>query len=159
MVGCYGQATSDDQRINLELDNELEDARWFSREDVRRVLSDPAGTVIRRGEHNKFQPKDDPNSPQYQGKPEAAAAAGTEASASNDDTSAALAPSEGKVAAKSALDSRFEAKEKLANERMQDGALRFRVPPATAIAGQLIKLWAEGGLEATAAGGLKAGRL
>lgn len=150
MVGCYGQATSDDQRINLELDNELEDARWFSREDVRRVLSDPAGTVIRRGEHNKFQPKDDPNSPQYQGK--------SDVKASNDDTSAALAPSEGKVTS-TALDNRFEAKEKLANERMQEGALRFRVPPATAIAGQLIKLWAEGGLEATGAGGLKAGRL
>jgi NAD+ diphosphatase len=132
MVGCFGQAR-DDQRIDLTLDNELDDARWFSRSDVQDVLAHPDGTNIRREEHKKFE-------------------ADQQTNAGQDETSAALAPSEGAVAGTEAAVTD--------GKRVKDqseGGLRFRVPPTTAIAGQLIKLWADGGLEAT--GGLQKGRL
>jgi NAD+ diphosphatase len=122
MVGCYGQVTHDDQPIDLTLDNELEHARWFTRSEVQAVLGHPEGTNIRRDEHKKFE--------------------ATQAEEKGgEEVSGALAPSEGAVAGTEA--------------GVTDGVkrevteIRFRVPPTTAIAGQLIKLWADGGLEVT----------
>ncbi len=132
MVGCFGQAR-DDQRIDLTLDNELDDARWFSRSAVQRVLSNPDGTNIRRDELKKFE-------------------ANQQTGAAQDETSAALAPSEGAIAGTEAA-----VTDQKQDKDQSEGGLRFRVPPTTAIAGQLIKLWADGGLEAT--GGLERGRL
>ncbi|KAF8311211.1 hypothetical protein DL93DRAFT_1507990 [Clavulina sp. PMI_390] len=42
MVGCYAIADSS-QTIRTDLDNELEDARWFTREEVLLMLSDGPG--------------------------------------------------------------------------------------------------------------------
>jgi NAD+ diphosphatase len=36
MIGCYGEALNDDIHPDL---NELEDCRWFSREEVRRIIA------------------------------------------------------------------------------------------------------------------------
>ena len=38
MIGCYGLVASDAGSIALDLDNELEDAQWFTRESVLKVL-------------------------------------------------------------------------------------------------------------------------
>jgi NADH pyrophosphatase NudC (nudix superfamily) len=38
MIGCYGLVDSETGSIDLELDNELEDAQWFSRESVMDIL-------------------------------------------------------------------------------------------------------------------------
>ncbi|CEL57694.1 hypothetical protein RSOLAG1IB_02438 [Rhizoctonia solani AG-1 IB] len=50
MIGCYASADSS-QTIRTDLDNELEDAKWFTREEVLSVLAHPDGTNIRRREH------------------------------------------------------------------------------------------------------------
>jgi NADH pyrophosphatase NudC (nudix superfamily) len=38
MIGCYGLVASDAGSIDLELDNELEDARWFTQDSVLDIL-------------------------------------------------------------------------------------------------------------------------
>jgi NADH pyrophosphatase NudC (nudix superfamily) len=38
MIGCYGLVASDTDSIALDLDNELEDAQWFSKDSVLEVL-------------------------------------------------------------------------------------------------------------------------
>lgn len=73
MVGCFGRA-DENQTIRLDLDNELEgesrflssrelpkanifiptDARWFTRDDLLKILADPNGTVINRTEQTYF---------------------------------------------------------------------------------------------------------
>lgn len=76
MIGCYGLATSDSQDIHLDLDNELEDARWFPRDEVIGMLSSGANKIS-KDEHKKFEP------------PANASVAGVQ-------EGAALAPAEGK---------------------------------------------------------------
>lgn len=53
MVGCYAFADSS-QTIRTDLDNELSEARWFTRGEVRAALAHPQGTVIRRGEYKQL---------------------------------------------------------------------------------------------------------
>ncbi|KAL7412087.1 NUDIX hydrolase domain-like protein [Mrakia frigida] len=60
MVGCFGRADSS-QTIRLDLDNELEDARWFTRTELLAILADPKGTVINRHEQAYFNPGAKPN--------------------------------------------------------------------------------------------------
>jgi len=43
MVGFYATA-SDSQQLRTDLDNELTDARWFTREEIIAVLDHPEGT-------------------------------------------------------------------------------------------------------------------
>lgn len=38
MIGCYGLVASDAGSIDLELDNELEDAQWFEKDKVLDIL-------------------------------------------------------------------------------------------------------------------------
>ncbi|KIJ25743.1 hypothetical protein M422DRAFT_216569 [Sphaerobolus stellatus SS14] len=54
MVGCYASADSS-QAIRIDLDNELAEARWFTREEVAAVLNNAQGTIIniRRPELDK----------------------------------------------------------------------------------------------------------
>ncbi|CAE6481409.1 unnamed protein product [Rhizoctonia solani] len=58
MIGCYASADSS-QTIRTDLDNELEDARWFTREEVLSVLAHPDGTNIRRREYKNFDEAQD----------------------------------------------------------------------------------------------------
>ncbi|GAB1518902.1 NADH pyrophosphatase [Rhizoctonia solani] len=58
MIGCYASADSS-QTIRTDLDNELEDAKWFTREEVLAVLAHPDGTNIRRREYKNFDEAQD----------------------------------------------------------------------------------------------------
>ena len=48
MIGCYGLVASDAGSIDLELDNELEDAQWFDKESVLKVLQVVQGRLVRQ---------------------------------------------------------------------------------------------------------------
>ncbi|CAE7060799.1 unnamed protein product [Rhizoctonia solani] len=58
MIGCFATADSS-QTIRTDLDNELEDAKWFTREEVLSVLAHPDGTNIRRREYKNFDEAQD----------------------------------------------------------------------------------------------------
>jgi len=58
MIGCFASADSS-QTIRTDLDNELEDAKWFTREEVLAVLAHPDGTNIRRREYKNFDEAQD----------------------------------------------------------------------------------------------------
>ncbi|WRT68523.1 uncharacterized protein IL334_005500 [Kwoniella shivajii] len=111
MVGCFGRA-EDGQTIRLDLDNELEDAQWFPRSTIQSVIASPTGSTFTKKDYKQLDDKS--------------------TSASDAETSAALAPSEKKS-------------EELKPKQGELGL--SRVPPGTAIAGQLIRQWAEGGLD------------
>ncbi|KAJ7772048.1 NUDIX hydrolase domain-like protein [Mycena maculata] len=53
MVGFYARADSS-QPIRLDLDNELMDARWYTRAEVLEVLNHVLGTNIVASDHKKF---------------------------------------------------------------------------------------------------------
>ncbi|KAJ6631516.1 NUDIX hydrolase domain-like protein [Mycena sp. CBHHK59/15] len=53
MVGFYARADAS-QPVRLDLDNELMDARWYTRSEVREVLNHPLGTRIGLGDYKKF---------------------------------------------------------------------------------------------------------
>ncbi|KAG7528108.1 hypothetical protein FFLO_06400 [Filobasidium floriforme] len=120
MIGCYGLVASDAGSIDLELDNELEDARWFTQDSVLDILNHPEGTNITRSEHKKFEPK------------QVNTASGVQ-------EGAALAPAEGQTE-ESALE----------NARTEGPPPSFRFPPKTAIAGVLIDRWARGQMDEVA---------
>ncbi|KAI5118889.1 hypothetical protein M0805_003564 [Coniferiporia weirii] len=58
MVGFYSFADSS-QPIRTDLDNELVDARWFTRAEVQAVVAHKHGSTISRQEHKKFDAEDD----------------------------------------------------------------------------------------------------
>ncbi|KAJ9110269.1 hypothetical protein QFC19_001672 [Naganishia cerealis] len=119
MLGCYGLALSDSQDVHLDLDNELEDARWFSRDEVLSMLSSGANKIT-KDEHKKFEPPANHNV-------NGGSAAGVQ-------EGAALAPAEGK----------FEAEK---DSAARGEKIKYRVPPRTAIAGMLVERWATGELD------------
>ncbi|KDQ55729.1 hypothetical protein JAAARDRAFT_328204 [Jaapia argillacea MUCL 33604] len=53
MVGFYATADAS-QPIRTDLDNELEDARWYTREEILYVLAHPEGTSFTRSDHQKM---------------------------------------------------------------------------------------------------------
>jgi NAD+ diphosphatase len=57
MIGCYASANGS-QTARVDLDNELQDARWFTRQEVLEVLAHPYGTKIRRRDLSNFDRKD-----------------------------------------------------------------------------------------------------
>jgi NAD+ diphosphatase len=105
MVGFYCRADST-QPIRVDLDNELVDARWFSREEIFAVLNHTSGTYFSSRDYKQL-------SENVQGK--------------KDDFNA-KAPATGN---------------KLAEAEPTDQP-PFKLPPITAIAGVLIRDWAEG---------------
>jgi NAD+ diphosphatase len=65
MVGFYARADSS-QPIRTDLDNELVDARWFTREEVLAVLNHTTGTYLHGREYKQLSDnlegrKEDPN--------------------------------------------------------------------------------------------------
>ncbi|CAK5281693.1 unnamed protein product [Mycena citricolor] len=54
MVGFYARADSS-QPIRLDLDNELVDARWYTREEVVSILEHPKGSYLSNTDNKKFQ--------------------------------------------------------------------------------------------------------
>jgi len=95
----------------MDLDNELDDAQFFTREEVAALISTPKGSHLTPAENRSLEENAKANSDR--------------------ETANALAPSERKP------------------EEVQkgDGKGLTRVPPDTAIAGQLIRLWVKGGID------------
>ncbi|KAG6857743.1 hypothetical protein H0H87_004159 [Tephrocybe sp. NHM501043] len=107
MVGFYAKADSS-QPIRVDLDNELVDARWFSRSEILDVLGHPIGGKFGSNEYRKM-------------------AESTEGRNSNNQQTPHLNPT-------------YEDKP-AAGVKRDDPP--FRLPPATAIAGMLIRDWVE----------------
>ncbi|OBZ70949.1 Peroxisomal NADH pyrophosphatase NUDT12 [Grifola frondosa] len=53
MAGFYATVSSSDT-IRTDLDNELEDARWYSREEVLAVITHGEGTKLSKGDHKQL---------------------------------------------------------------------------------------------------------
>lgn len=53
MVGFYARADAS-KPIRVDLDNELVDARWFSKDDVRAVIDHKAGTQFRKADYKRM---------------------------------------------------------------------------------------------------------
>lgn len=53
MVGFYATADSS-QLLHTDLDNELEDAKWYTREEVLAVIGHKDGMHLSRGDHRKI---------------------------------------------------------------------------------------------------------
>ncbi|KAK6910783.1 NAD+ diphosphatase [Kwoniella mangroviensis CBS 8886] len=75
MVGTFGRA-KDGQTIRLDLDNELEDAQWFPKSLIQRIISSPTGSTFSQKDYKQLEQKSQTHHDQ--------------------ETSAALAPSEKK---------------------------------------------------------------
>lgn len=121
MVGCFGRAAHPSPTIRLDLDNELEDAQWFSRDQLAVLVGSEKGSYLSKSDLKLLD----------------RASGGTAAKAENDKvTAGALAPSENKEGGKTVRVDEEEGKMKLT-----------RVPPATAIAGTLIRTWVAGGVD------------
>jgi len=113
MVGFYARADST-KPIRTDLDNELVDARWFTRDEVRSVLEHRAGTKLDKSDYAKLNE----------------VTQGTlEQNAEKDLAMQTLTPAESKTVPK---------------EPSHSEQLPFRLPPATAIAGVLIRDWVSG---------------
>ncbi|EJD02674.1 uncharacterized protein FOMMEDRAFT_19958 [Fomitiporia mediterranea MF3/22] len=121
MVGFYAFADSS-QPVRVDLDNELIEARWFTRDEVQSVLAHNQGSIITRQEHKVFDNQDSGNKTTDQQTTEAIKQPTTETA-------------------------------------KQQEAPAFRVPPSTAIAGVLIRDWANGRIGAGGSGGLRKGNL
>lgn len=92
------------------------DARWYTHEEILAVLNHPTGTVLRRQEYKTMKDIEEGEDEKLTSESQQAAAA--------------LGNSDQSVDAK---------------ERVNlNGEPPFRVPPSTAIAGVLIRHWAEG---------------
>ncbi|KAL5523499.1 hypothetical protein ACEPAG_7672 [Sanghuangporus baumii] len=118
MVGFYAFADSS-KPVRVDLDNELADARWYTREEVLNVLSHTKGSIITRQENKIFDNHDNDKKP---------------LNADTNTTSQTVEPEPEKMPA-------------------------FRVPPETAIAGILIRDWANGKIGAGGWNALKKGNL
>lgn len=137
MVGFYAIGDSS-QPMRTDLDNELEgeaansccpadvlihslcilDAKWYTREEILRVLSHVDGTNLTGRDHSKMAAAQEERD--HAGK-------GTAGSTAN------------ALAGDAVTD---EEKQKNAKLREEPSELPFRVPPLTAIAGVLISEWA-----------------
>ncbi|KAF9268540.1 hypothetical protein L218DRAFT_515708 [Marasmius fiardii PR-910] len=133
MVGYYARADST-KPVRTDLDNELVDARWYTREEILTVLSHQSGTRLdykkvsqHEARHHQeqvlaIQKQQEQWRSQQQQPGEGAGA---------------LAHSDPQIVAKE------QAEKSNVPETVLDDELDFRLPPATAIAGVLIRDWAE----------------
>ncbi|KAI9442540.1 NUDIX hydrolase domain-like protein [Lactarius indigo] len=127
MVGFYAIGDSSEP-IRTDLDKELEDARWYTREEVLAVLQHKEGTNLSRSDHKQFtQEIDERVNVKLSGSdPLGGDAAAHDPNSRPQDASASVTPG--------------------VNEPP------FRVPPRTAIAGVLISDWALGNASVTIKG-------
>ncbi|KAF8161350.1 NUDIX hydrolase domain-like protein [Crassisporium funariophilum] len=113
MVGFFARADSS-KPIRVDLDNELADARWFTRDEVRAVLEHKAGTRFERADYKKM----------------------TENTEGRSNTGQKLEPAESQVAQAATQTKDVDVK--------SDDEPPFRLPPMSAIAGVLIRDWVDG---------------
>lgn len=115
MVGFYARADSS-KPIRTDLDNELADARWFTREEVLDVLNHKSGTRFGKADYKKMAEITEGHS--------------------NAEQKRILEP--GVKPADTTM-----TQPRLAERRPSWDELPFRLPPVSAIAGVLIRDWAE----------------
>ncbi|KLO15364.1 hypothetical protein SCHPADRAFT_902380 [Schizopora paradoxa] len=109
MVGFYAFADST-QPVRVDLDNELVDAKWCTREEIKAILAHPDGARITRQEYKKFDEDE--------------------------------VKTDGQSSSSSANARKVENAPVSSQSQVQPPP--FKVPPTTAIAGVLIRDWAEG---------------
>ncbi|KDQ55689.1 hypothetical protein JAAARDRAFT_37099 [Jaapia argillacea MUCL 33604] len=123
MVGFYATADSS-QPIRTDLDNELEDAQWYTRSEVLTILGRPGGTSFTRRDHRQM-------------------AAAQEERINNESApqqgAAVLAHSDPNIQQSKGKEDEIKQKDQAPN-----GLPPIKVPPLTAIAGVLISEWAHG---------------
>ncbi|TRM68760.1 NUDIX hydrolase domain-like protein [Schizophyllum amplum] len=167
MVGCYARADST-QPLRIDLDNELEDAGWYTRAEILAILNHADGTNFSGRDNKKLNEAiegksshdtrdktthdtpqsgagalahSDPNIERKEGaatEPKLQAAAGAKEQAAEPKLQQAATESKLQQAA-------TESKLQQANAKAPESPEPpFRIPPPTAIAGVLIKDWAEG---------------
>ncbi|KAH9858900.1 NUDIX hydrolase domain-like protein [Lenzites betulinus] len=121
MGGFYAQASAS-QPLRTDLDNELEEARWYTREEVLAVLRNSGGTILTRKDHRELFTASEDLKP-------------VETSGANP-----LAGDAVKAGESAAVDAAAAA------ERAPPSTLApsFKMPPTSAIAGVLISEWAHG---------------
>ncbi|OSX65801.1 hypothetical protein POSPLADRAFT_1052468 [Postia placenta MAD-698-R-SB12] len=119
MVGFYATADSS-QPLRKDLDNELEDAQWWTREQVLQVLSNAAGTNLTDKDHSRIS---EAQEQQEQHDHEA-----LKSSTANARAGEAL-PKDGKAQVENSSASGLD-------------EVPFRIPPLTAVAGVLVNEWA-----------------
>jgi len=115
MVGFYARADST-KPIRTDLDNELVDARWFTREEVRSVLEHTTGTRFDKSDYKKMNEITEGQS-------------NLEQKAQVDSAKQEPTPVESKTTPK---------------QPSYNDEVPFRVPGITAIAGVLIRDWVDG---------------
>jgi len=115
MCGFYARADSS-KPVRVDLDNELADAQWYTREDILQILGHSEGTKLDYKKITEMEKKE------LLGKKD------------NKDMPSVWTENDDEKAKKE------EEKKKEAGE----GEPPFRVPPTTAIAGVLIRDWATG---------------
>ncbi|KAI0823413.1 NUDIX hydrolase domain-like protein [Trametes gibbosa] len=113
MGGFYAQASSS-QPLRTDLDNELEEARWYTREEVLAVLHNSGGTVLTRKDHRElFTAAEDLKPAEQQQQQQTTSTASGANPPAGDAVKEAAAP-------------------------------LFKMPPTSAVAGVLINEWAHG---------------
>ncbi|KAI0759865.1 NUDIX hydrolase domain-like protein [Trametes elegans] len=134
MVGFYATASSA-APLRTDLDNELEDARWYTRAEIRAILAHRAGTTLSSRDHSTLAAAAEKSNPNAPG---ASAASPTACSGAGTGTGAGA----GASAAAAVTDEP-----------------PFKLPPVTAIAGVLISEWAHGraGFQPPSGAGAEAG--
>jgi len=115
MVGFYARADST-KPIRTDLDNELADARWFTRDEVRSVLEHRAGTRLDKSDYKKMNEMTEGRS-------------NLEQNAKLDSTMQASTPEESKTTPK---------------QPSYSDEPPFKLPAVSAIAGVLIRDWVDG---------------
>lgn len=122
MVGFVANADPS-EAIRTDLDNELADARWYTRKQVLSVLAHPDGSNLSRREYKRIENSiNGQSNVAKKDAPSPAEGAGPQAAKVQEATAASSGPDP----------------EKSADEPL------FRVPPLTTIAGVLISDWAHG---------------
>ncbi|RXW24948.1 hypothetical protein EST38_g902 [Candolleomyces aberdarensis] len=118
MVGFYARADST-KPIRIDLDNELVDARWFTREEVTAVLNHRTGTKFGKSDYKKMAEI-------VEGKP-------VEDQTNTNAAAQALTPPNSSAPRKAVVEPTSSPDDP-----------PFRLPPVTAIAGMLIRDWIDG---------------
>jgi len=119
MVGFYARADSS-KPIRTDLDNELVDARWFTRQEILANLNDKSGTTFSKPDYKKL-------------------AENTEGRGSN----TVKSTSDPTPQASTPTDAARTLQPILAERRPSWNELPFQLPPVISIAGVLIRDWAE----------------
>lgn len=119
--------------LRIDVTERMTDAKWFTREEVLAVLNHKSGTNFSRRDYKTLADKED-NRPN---------------GAASNEGGAALAHSDPSMQAKVVEEKAKEANAAAAKDDRNDEP-PFRVPPMTAIAGVLIRHWAEDALGAGA---------